>query len=182
MSVFADTAFALEACRREITALAARLGVLLHQQALTVTTAESCTGGGIAEAITRIAGSSHWFGAAWVTYSNQAKVAQLEVSPKTLVRHGAVSVEVVQAMARSALTKAGADWAIAVSGIAGPDGGSAEKPVGLVCFAWAGVAGVTSETQVFGGDREAVRAQTVRHALQQLIKRIDSSAIQTPMP
>lgn len=166
----------------DITRLAGKLGRALLARGGQVTTAESCTGGGIAEAITRIAGSSRWFGQGWVTYSNDAKVGQLGVNVFTLRRHGAVSEAVVRAMAEGARERAGADWAVAVSGIAGPDGGSADKPVGLVWFAWSGAAGSEAESRVFAGDREAVRAQTVRHALAGLFSRACAGEAQTPVP
>lgn len=166
----------------EITRLAADLGACLLAQGLQVTTAESCTAGGIAEAITRIAGSSRWFGQGWVTYSNAAKSSQLGVNSFTLKRLGAVCEPVVLAMAEGARERAGADWAVAVSGIAGPDGGSPEKPVGLVWFAWAGPAGCEAASVVFPGDREAVRAQTVRHALSGLFSRVTAGEPETPVP
>lgn len=165
-----------------VTRLAADLGAALLAQGLQVTTAESCTAGGIAEAITRIAGSSRWFGQGWVTYSNAAKTSQLGVNSFTLRRHGAVCEAVVRAMAEGARTRAGADWAVAVSGIAGPDGGSPEKPVGLVWFAWAGPAGCDAASVVFAGDREAVRVQTVRHALSGLFCRVTAGEAETPVP
>lgn len=180
--VIVDDEFSLAACQSDITQLAVKLGAALAQRGHTVSTAESCTGGGIAEAITRIAGSSRWFELAWITYSNQAKIAQLKVSRKALLVHGAVSEAVVHAMATAACAQSGAQWSMAVSGIAGPDGGSAEKPVGLVCFAWAGPLTIDTETRIFQGNREAVRAQTVRHALQQLLLRVVSSATATPVP
>lgn len=156
----------------DITELAAMLGQRLRQRALTVTTAESCTGGGIAEAITRVAGSSAWFRQAWVVYSNAAKVSALGVADADLALHGAVSAPVAAAMAAGACRHAGADWAIAVSGIAGPDGGTADKPVGLVWFAWAGPLGVDTESCVFPGDRAQIRRATVAHALQGLLRRL----------
>ncbi len=166
----------------EITRLAAGLGAALLAGGRQVTTAESCTAGGIAEAITRIAGSSRWFGQGWVTYSNAAKTSQLGVGSFTLKRHGAVSEPVVRAMAAGARERAGADWAVAVSGIAGPDGGSAEKPVGLVWFAWAGPAGVEAESVVFPGDRAEVRERTVHHALSGLFSRVGAGEAETPVP
>lgn len=156
-----------------ITELAARAGAALKAAGASLTTAESCTGGGIAEAITRISGSSAWFGQGWVTYSNKAKARELGVPAELLRQHGAVSEEVVRAMATAAAAKAGATWAVAVSGIAGPDGGSAEKPVGTVWLAWAGPGGeVVAELRCFPGDRSAVRRQTVERALTGLLEKM----------
>ncbi len=155
-----------------ITELAARLGAALKDAGVSLTTAESCTGGGIAEAVTRIPGSSAWFGQGWVTYSNKAKARELGVSADLLRQHGAVSEEVVLAMAEGAAAKAGATWAVAVSGIAGPDGGSADKPVGTVWLAWAGPQGVVAERCLFPGDRDAVRRQTVERALSGLLEKM----------
>jgi len=150
--------------------LARQLGQALLARGWRVTAAESCTGGGIASAITDIAGSSGWFDMAFVTYANEAKFRLVGVSPATLEAHGAVSEPVAREMAEGARQQAGADLAVAVSGIAGPSGGSAEKPVGTVCFAWATASGTHSETCRFDGDRAAVRRQTVDHALVGLLR------------
>ncbi len=131
--------------------------------------AESCTGGLISAACTDLAGSSNWFERGFVTYSNEAKTELLGVDAALMARHGAVSEEVARAMAQGALTHAHAQVAVAVTGVAGPSGGSAAKPVGTVWFGWATPAGVVSERCCFPGDRAAVRAATVRHALQRLI-------------
>jgi nicotinamide-nucleotide amidase len=154
----------------DITQLAGALGQSLLGCAAQVCTAESCTGGGIAEAITRIPGSSAWFEAGYVTYSNVQKSRQLDV-PSGLFEHvGAVSREVVEAMVRGAQQKSTAHFAVAVSGVAGPDGGSVEKPVGTVWVCWgAGTQLITRRFQ-FAGDREAVRRQTVKAALEGLIR------------
>ncbi len=153
-----------------IDASAARLGNVLQRAGWTATTAESCTGGGIAEAITRISGSSAWFETGFVTYANSSKARWLDVSEETLQQHGAVSEPVVRAMASGAREAAGAQIAVAVSGIAGPDGGSVDKPVGTVWFAWAGPdKQVISECRRLQGDRRAVRAQTVLRALEGLL-------------
>ena len=154
----------------ELLALAAQAGRALLAAGLRVVTAESCTGGGVAAALTDVAGSSQWFERGYVTYSNLAKQQELGVSPATLDAHGAVSREVVLAMAAGALEASGADLAVAVSGVAGPDGGTAAKPVGLVWFALArrGVAG-RSDAQNFPGDRAAVRLAAVRRALELVI-------------
>lgn len=151
-----------------ISQLAADLGQRLRSLPAQVTTAESCTGGGIAEAITRIAGSSGWFEAGYVTYSNAQKTAQLGVPQSLFEQVGAVSREVVEAMARGACTNSGARFAVAVSGVAGPGGGSPEKPVGTVWLAWADGPQLYSQRHQFDGDRDAVRRQTVAVALEGL--------------
>jgi len=153
-----------------ITALSTRLGEHLRRLNAQVTTAESCTGGGIAEAITRVPGSSAWFEAGYVTYSNAQKTRQLGVLEPLFSQVGAVSQEVVEAMARGAQRASGARFAVAVSGVAGPDGGSAAKPVGTVWLAWADGEHLRSERRHFEGDREAVRRQTVIAALDGLLQ------------
>lgn len=147
-------------------ALSYRLGEELKAHKLVLTTAESCTGGGVASAITDIAGSSAWFDRAFVTYSNQAKQTMIGVNLTTLDRFGAVSEETVMEMASGALERSLASVSIAISGIAGPEGGSADKPVGTVCFAWL-IAQQWQyvETKHFSGDRAQVRSQAVYHAL-----------------
>ena len=155
---------------RAITALARRLGAACKGRAVMVATAESCTGGGVAEAITRIAGSSDWFERGFVTYSNGAKEELLGVSGATLVEHGAVSEPVAAEMAAGAIAHSAADAAVAITGIAGPGGGTPAKPVGLVWFAWAHRGGPAQCRRfVFEGDRQAVRRQSVAVALQGLI-------------
>ncbi|TNF01433.1 MAG: nicotinamide-nucleotide amidohydrolase family protein [Gammaproteobacteria bacterium] len=150
--------------------LAQQLGELLLSKNATVTCAESCTGGGIASAITDIPGSSSWFRLGVVTYANITKQSMLNVSAATLAREGAVSEDVVIEMARGALVKADADISVAVSGIAGPDGGSEAKPVGTVWFCWARADGETSTAcQHFEGDRQQVRLGAVKAALTGLI-------------
>lgn len=131
----------------------------------TVTCAESCTGGLLAGALTSLSGSSQWFHQSFVTYSNQAKQDRLGVMPDTLLKHGAVSRETVYEMARGAKAVAQADYALSISGIAGPGGGSAAKPVGTVWFGLATPEGSFEQTVLFPGDREAVRAQSVEYAL-----------------
>lgn len=153
-----------------ITVLSSSLGEHLQQLNAQVTTAESCTGGGIAEAITRVAGSSAWFEAGYVTYSNSQKTRQLGVPVQLFEQVGAVSREVVEAMVRGAQAGSGARFAVAVSGVAGPGGGSAEKPVGTVWLAWADGDRVSSVRKHFVGDREAVRRQTVIAALDGLLQ------------
>jgi nicotinamide-nucleotide amidase len=141
-----------------------------------VTTAESCTGGWIAKALTDVPGSSRWFGEGFVTYGNEAKVTRLGVPRSVLESKGAVSEAVARAMAEGALGRSGADVAVAVTGIAGPDGGVPGKPVGTVWFCWAEKRGgrVRShmERKRFRGDREAVRRKTVRWALMRLLSRM----------
>jgi nicotinamide-nucleotide amidase len=155
---------------RAITGLARRLGAACKRRAVMVATAESCTGGGVAEAITRIAGSSDWFERGFVTYSNGAKEELLGVSGATLVEHGAVSEPVAAEMAAGAIAHSAADAAVAITGIAGPGGGTPAKPVGLVWLAWAYRGGPAQCRRfVFKGDREAVRRQSVAVALQGLI-------------
>jgi nicotinamide-nucleotide amidase len=135
-------------------------------------TAESCTGGWIAKCCTDLAGSSDWFDRGFVTYSNAAKQEMLGVKASTLERDGAVSKSVAAEMVACAATRAGVEVAVAVTGIAGPSGGSAEKPVGTVWFAWSCGGQVDTALAIFTGDREAVRRQTVAHALQGLVDRL----------
>jgi nicotinamide-nucleotide amidase len=158
---------------RELAGLAATLGACLLARGLRVTTAESCTGGWIAKALTDIAGSSEWFEAGYVTYSNRAKAEMLAVPLDLLSQHGAVSEPVVSVMAAQARSLARVDLAVAVSGVAGPGGGSAAKPVGTVWFAWAAAQGTTSRVRHIGGDREAVRRESVAEALRGLIEIAD---------
>ncbi len=149
--------------------LSQKLGKLLQQRSLTLTTAESCTGGYIAQMITAVPDSSHWFERGFVTYSNEAKMEMLGVSADTLAEQGAVSSAVVMEMALGALKHSHAQISVSVSGIAGPSGGSVAKPVGTVCFAIAGGdKGVQTYTQHFPGDRQAVREVAVEFALRQL--------------
>ena len=153
-----------------IDQLAAELGHALQRVGAQVTTAESCTGGGIAEAITRIAGSSAWFEVGFVTYSNKQKTRQLGVPEALFDQVGAVSREVVEAMAQGAQRDSGARFSVAVSGVAGPGGGSPAKPVGTVWLAWADGAHLFNQCCLFSGDRQAVREQTVERALTGLIR------------
>lgn len=154
--------------------LAARLGAVLQARELMVATAESCTGGGIASAITEIAGSSGWFDRSFVTYTNEAKQEMLGVSTATLAEHGAVSEAVVLEMARGALARSHADLAVSVSGIAGPGGGSMTKPVGTVWFAWVTRSGRAEALLArFEGDRHAVRQQAVGQALSGLLALVE---------
>ena len=146
----------------------ADLAEFLQQKGWLMATAESCTGGMIAAACTDLAGSSNWFERGFVSYSNAAKTELLGVDAELIARHGAVSEEVARAMVEGAIRHSRAQVAVAVTGVAGPAGGSAAKPVGTVWFGWATPAGVVSETRRFDGDRAAVRMATVRHALQRL--------------
>ena len=156
--------------------LAANVGKALKRRGLMLATAESCTGGWIAEAVTMIPGSSEWFERGFVTYTYISKREMLGVGEATLERHGAVSEEVVLEMAAGALAHSHAQVAVAVSGVAGPSGGSPEKPVGTVCLAWAAEgAAPRAETQLFPGDREGVRRRTVEHALKGVLALLRSS-------
>jgi len=162
-----------------LSTLATLVGTRLKARARLLVTAESCTGGWIAQAITAVAGSSEWFERGFVTYSNESKQELVGVEPATLARYGAVSEETACEMAAGALAASRASVAVAVTGIAGPSGGSAEKPVGMVCFSWALRDGVTrSETHHFAGDRNAVRRQSVIRALQGLIEVLDETEVQ----
>jgi nicotinamide-nucleotide amidase len=159
-----------------LTTLATLVGKSLLSKGASLAAAESCTGGGIAEAVTRISGSSAWFDRGFVTYSNAAKTEMLGVSVAILAQFGAVSEETARAMASGALAHSQATLALSVTGIAGPTGGTAEKPVGTVCFGWAERGGQTaSETRHFDGDRDTVRRQTVIHALQGLLRLLDGA-------
>ena len=154
-----------------IEALAAELSRRLTAAGESVATAESCTGGWIAQALTAVPGCSGCFGYGIVSYSNEAKQSVLGVSAETLREHGAVSEPVVREMARGALELSGADLAVAVSGVAGPGGGTPEKPVGTVWFAWARRgAGAEAALHRLPGDRAAIRAESVRVALAGLIE------------
>jgi nicotinamide-nucleotide amidase len=159
----------------DLRRLAERVGRHLVNACRLVATAESCTGGWIAKALTDIAGSSDWFAEGFVTYSNESKVRRLGVRRVVLQRHGAVSKATVRAMAVGALRRSNAQIAVAVTGIAGPGGGVAGKPVGTVWLSWAtrrgGAIRVATSLRRFRGDRETVRRKTVRAALQGLLTR-----------
>lgn len=161
-------------------ALAAALGAALQARGLRCATAESCTGGLVAGAITAIGGSSGWFERGFVTYTNEAKHEMLGVPVDVLEAHGAVSEPVAQAMAAGALAQSTADLAVAITGVAGPGGGTAAKPVGMVCFAWA-VRGSAPQaaTHHLSGDRTAVREASVGVALRGLLERA-SGAVAKP--
>lgn len=157
----------------ELETLAATVGARLLEKKLFLAAAESCTGGWVGQCLTAIAGSSHWFDRGFVTYSNVAKTEMLGVLDFTIRRHGAVSEATARGMAQGAIAASRAHWTLAITGVAGPGGGSAEKPVGTVCFAWARRdGGCTAETRHFEGDRAAVRSQSVRHALAGLLERL----------
>ena len=159
-----------------LPALTVRLAELMQSRGLMLATAESCTGGLIAATCTDLAGSSAWFERGFVSYSNAAKTELLGVPADCIASHGAVSEPVAQAMARGALTHSAAQVAGAVTGVAGPGGGSADKPVGTVWIAWAMADRVRAERMQFSGDRAAVRQATVEHALRGLVALLEPAA------
>ena len=154
-----------------MNALARRVGKRLKAGRARLVTAESCTGGWIAQAVTAIPGSSAWFERGFVTYSNAAKRELLGVKQRTLRKFGAVSEETAREMAKGALQNSRGTIAVAVTGVAGPTGGSDEKPVGMVCFAFATSRMISSESRRFKGKRESVRRQSVIHALKGVLER-----------
>jgi nicotinamide-nucleotide amidase len=160
-----------------LSRLATLVGTRLKAAGETLATAESCTGGWVAQSVTAIAGSSEWFERGFVTYTNTAKQEMLGVSPDTLARHGSVSEQTAGEMASGALEHSHAGFALSITGVAGPTGGSRAKPVGTVCFGWARRAdgAVRVETRRFEGDRKAVRRQSVIHALQGVIEWLDAA-------
>jgi len=159
---------------RTLTDFARRLGDRLLARGWMAATAESCTGGWIAKTLTDVAGSSGWFDRGFVAYTNAAKQDLLGVDGATLAAHGAVSEATVRSMAAGALARSGAQVVVAVSGIAGPSGGTADKPVGTVWIAWARRDGMTdTRHRRFDGDREAVRRQAVAEAIQGLERLVD---------
>ncbi len=158
-----------------IAEAATQLGQALKTRGLMLAMAESCTGGMVAEAITSIAGSSTWFERGFVSYSNAAKIDMLNVSGKTLEKFGAVSEQTAAEMAVGALKNSDAQIAGSITGIAGPDGGSPDKPVGTVCFAWAGKnLPLTTCTHWFEGNRESVRSQAAIFMMAGLIERLNT--------
>jgi nicotinamide-nucleotide amidase len=157
-----------------LDALSAGVAQRLKAGGERLVSAESCTGGWVAQVVTATAGSSAWFERGLVTYSNEAKEELLGVRGETLQRYGAVSEETAREMALGALGRSRGTVALSVTGIAGPSGGSAEKPVGTVCFAWARQGRVQSETRRFAGDRESVRKQSVIRALEGLAEFLDA--------
>lgn len=155
---------------KQLLILAGQIGQLLQRKQLTLVTAESCTGGQVAEIITSIAGSSTMFERGFITYSNISKQEMLGVSANTLATDGAVSEQTAREMAEGALKHSHADVSLAVTGIAGPDGGTPEKPVGTVWFGWAGNGFVTqTKHRLFAGDRLSIQEQATAFALEQLI-------------
>lgn len=158
-----------------LDSLPAAVGAALLGKQHVLVTAESCTGGGVAQAVTSVAGSSGWFERGFVCYSNAAKTELLGVAPDTLERHGAVSEQTAREMAEGALRRSRASVSVAVTGVAGPSGGTAEKPVGMVCFAWSRQGQTRVQTRRFAGDRESVRRQSVLRALEGLLEIIDST-------
>lgn len=156
-----------------LEALAATVGEALAARGERLATAESCTGGWLAQTITAIAGSSNWFDRGFVTYANAAKLEMLGVAPATIDRHGAVSEACAREMLAGALARSQADWAVAITGIAGPGGGSDDKPVGTIWFAFGGRASSPEAVRRrFDGDRRATRAQAVAFALETLHARL----------
>ncbi|MEM5399545.1 CinA family protein [Paraburkholderia sp. EG287A] len=153
--------------------LAIRVGNKLRDGRLMLATAESCTGGMVATAITDISGSSVWFERGFVTYSNQAKTEMIGVPPELIDKHGAVSEPVARAMAEGALSNSRAQVSLSITGVAGPGGGTPEKPVGMVSFGWSNRLHTSVETLVFKGDREQIRVQAAAHALRGLLAFID---------
>jgi nicotinamide-nucleotide amidase len=158
-----------------LTSLATLVGARLRDKGALLVTAESCTGGWVAQAVTAIAGCSEWFERGFVAYSNAAKEELLGVRSGTLDRHGAVSEETARELALGALQHSNGTISVAVTGVAGPSGGTPAKPVGMVCFAWATKDGILSESRHFGGDRESVRRQSVVRALQGVLEVLDSA-------
>lgn len=158
---------------KEIEKLSHELGLLLSQKGLLIAIAESCTGGGLCQAITATSESSTWFDRGFITYSNQSKIDLLNVNPKTLEKYGAVSAETAAEMAEGALKNSKADITASITGIAGPSGGSPEKPVGTV---WFGLAQKNKKTNVmlqhFAGDRHQIQTSAIHFALQSLLTQI----------
>ncbi len=162
----------------EVDALVARVADALRARGASMATAESCTGGMVAAACTSLAGSSDWFERGVVTYSNAAKTELLGVATELIARHGAVSAEVARAMAAGAVARSPAAFAVAITGIAGPGGGSADKPVGTVWLATAACDGAAESTLLrAAGDREAIRRSSVARALELLLARVEASPL-----
>ena len=159
----------------DLATLSTEIGAACLRHHLTLATAESCTGGWVAQVITHTAGSSGWFDRGFVTYANDAKTAMLGVSAETLERHGAVSPETAAEMAAGAVNNSKAMFSLAITGIAGPTGGSPGKPVGTVCFAWCRAGGIPqTEVVRFEGGREEIRRRAVIHALRGVLSRLDA--------
>ncbi len=157
----------------DVNDLAVEFGHVLAAAGMSLVTAESCTGGLVAKLVTDVAGSSGWFDRGFVTYTNRAKQEMLGVSKTSIADHGAVSEEVVRQMASGALAASRAQIAIATSGVAGPSGGSSEKPVGTVWFAWAyGGNSLVTDMQMFSGNRQGIRQRAAEHAMRSVIERL----------
>jgi len=159
----------------DIIGLATQVGRTLQAKGLLLATAESCTGGGVGYAITEVAGSSEWFDCGFITYSNASKTELLDVSAALIAQFGSVSEEVAGAMAEGALANSNAHIALSTTGIAGPGGAVPGKPVGTICFAWADDENTYTERHVYAGDRQAVRQQTIVHALKGLLRSLDQA-------
>jgi nicotinamide-nucleotide amidase len=163
----------------QLYSLAEELGFALKKQNLMLSIAESCTGGMLAQAVTSVAGSSVWFDRGFVTYSNQAKIDMLGVNNQTLIKFGAVSEQTAHEMAQGALKFSHAEISVSITGIAGPDGGTADKPVGTVCFGFSSKNRVKSAahhtvTQLFAGNRESIRQQACIYALTYLVNQLQT--------
>ena len=154
----------------DLNSLAEKVATLLSENNLTISTAESCTGGWVGKEFTGIPGSSKWYGFGFITYSNKAKLKTLGVSIDALLEEGAVSEKVVKEMAEGAIKNSGSDFSISISGIAGPTGGTHDKPVGTVCFGIGTKTEITCFTKLFEGNRDEVRKQSVAFALKELLK------------
>jgi len=155
-------------------ALVEKIAERARRRGAWLVTAESCTGGWVSQALTSVAGSSQWFERGFVTYSNAAKQELLGVDKGTLDAHGAVSEETAREMALGALDRSRGTLALAITGVAGPGGGTPAKPVGTVCFAWARKGhGARTETRQFSGDRDAVRRRSVEHSLERVLEMLD---------
>ena len=161
---------------RLLDQLAIQAGAALSESSLMLATAESCTGALVAAAITDVSGSSGWFERGFVTYSNEAKTTMVGVPAKLIRDHGAVSEEVARAMAEGALLNSRAQVSLAITGVAGPGGGTPEKPVGMVCFGWSNRITTHTETQRFKGDRAQIRRQAAEHAMRGLLELIRNEA------
>ncbi|MGO4307298.1 MULTISPECIES: CinA family protein [unclassified Cupriavidus] len=157
---------------RLLDLLAIQAGAALAERSLMLATAESCTGGLVAAAITDVSGSSGWFERGFITYSNEAKTTMIGVPAKLIRDHGAVSEEVAHAMAEGALLNSRAQVSLSITGVAGPGGGTSEKPVGMVCFGWSNRITTLTETQRFKGDRGQIRRQAAEHAMRGLLELI----------
>ncbi|HEY4541244.1 MAG TPA: CinA family protein [Noviherbaspirillum sp.] len=155
--------------------LARRVGQVLQEKGWLLAVAESCTGGGVGQAVTEIPGSSEWFDCGFIVYSNASKTEMLDVSAALIAQYGAVSEEVAGAMAEGALANSNAHIALSTTGIAGPTGAVPGKPVGTVCFAWSVDHRTYTERHVYAGDRAAVREQTIVHALEGLLRFIEQA-------